>query len=211
MTFFCCCYGKPHVTEFLVLAIFKRTFQECLVHSHCRVTCLVFFVPNVLNHQTVGPLNLITNTLGERMFSLHFTKEGLGTREELRQNLTLWWQYVHAFSDQYRSCTAASLVTVLASDSCGPSSEQLTVSSDSRVFCKKPRENRFISTIFTYLQGRNGDTDVENRFVDTVGKERVGWIGRLALTYTSYHGRIDSWWEAAVYSTGSSARCSVMT
>ena len=65
-------------------------------------------------------------------------------------------------------------MTVLASDSCGPSSEQLTVSSDSRVFCKKPRENRFIRTIFTYLQGRNGDTDVENRFVDTVGKERVG-------------------------------------
>ena len=49
-----------------------------------------FFVPNVLNHQTVGHLNLITNTPGERMFSLHFTKEGLGTREELRQNLTLW-------------------------------------------------------------------------------------------------------------------------
>ena len=49
------------------------------------------------------------------------------------------------------------------------------VSANSRThFCKKPRENRFISTIFTYLQGRNGDTDVENRFVDTVGKERVG-------------------------------------
>jgi len=55
-----------------------------------------------------------------------------------------------------------------------PAASNSLVSSDSRVFCKKARENRFINTIFTYLQGRNGDTDVENRFVDTVGKERVG-------------------------------------
>ena len=35
---------------------------------------------------------------------------------------------------------------------------------------------------WTYLQGRNRKADVENGRVDTVGKGRVGWIGRLGLT-----------------------------
>ena len=37
-----------------------------------------------------------------------------------------------------------------------------------------------------YLQGRNRDTDVQNRHVDTAGKERVGKTERLALTYRQY-------------------------
>ena len=28
--------------------------------------------------------------------------------------------------------------------------------------------------LMTYFQGRNRDTDTENRFVDTAGEERVG-------------------------------------
>ena len=38
---------------------------------------------------------------------------------------------------------------------------------------------------WTYLQGYNGDTDIENRFVDTVGerKGRMNWKSRLE-TYT---------------------------
>ena len=37
------------------------------------------------------------------------------------------------------------------------------------------------------MQGRNRDTDVENRLVDMVGKERVGLIERASLTHTHYH------------------------
>ena len=37
---------------------------------------------------------------------------------------------------------------------------------------------------WTSLQGRNRDTDVENKGMDTKGETReVGWIGRLELTY----------------------------
>ena len=36
----------------------------------------------------------------------------------------------------------------------------------------------------TYLQIRNRDTDIENKLMDTKGKGRVGWLGRLGLTYT---------------------------
>ena len=38
-----------------------------------------------------------------------------------------------------------------------------------------------------YLQGRNGDADIKNRLVDTVGKERVGRSGRAALKHTHQH------------------------
>ena len=37
------------------------------------------------------------------------------------------------------------------------------------------------------MQGRNRDTDIENGHVDMGGKERVGQIGRLGLTYIHYH------------------------
>ena len=39
---------------------------------------------------------------------------------------------------------------------------------------------------WTSLQGKNRDTDVENRFVGMMGVV-VGWIGKLELTYTHYH------------------------
>ena len=32
----------------------------------------------------------------------------------------------------------------------------------------------------TYLQGSNGDADIENRFVETRGKERVGKMRKVA-------------------------------
>ena len=38
-----------------------------------------------------------------------------------------------------------------------------------------------------YLQGRNREADMENRLEDTAGKERVGWISRVALRYVHYH------------------------
>ena len=34
-----------------------------------------------------------------------------------------------------------------------------------------------------FLQGSNTDADIENGHVDTVGKERVGQIEKVALTY----------------------------
>ena len=34
--------------------------------------------------------------------------------------------------------------------------------------------------LITYLQGSSGDADIENRFVDTRGKERVGKMGTVA-------------------------------
>ena len=37
-----------------------------------------------------------------------------------------------------------------------------------------------------HLQSRNRDTDIENRLVETAGKERVG-IERVALKDTYYH------------------------
>ena len=40
---------------------------------------------------------------------------------------------------------------------------------------------------WAYLQGRNREADMENRLEDTAGKERVGWISRVALRYVHYH------------------------
>ena len=34
--------------------------------------------------------------------------------------------------------------------------------------------------LITYLQGSNGDADIENRSVDSRGKKRVGKMGRVA-------------------------------
>lgn len=36
-------------------------------------------------------------------------------------------------------------------------------------------------------QGKNRDTNVEKRPVDTKQERRVGWLGRLDLTYIHYH------------------------
>ena len=38
----------------------------------------------------------------------------------------------------------------------------------------------------TYLQGRNGDADLEKGFVEQQGKEKVGQIEKVALTYIHY-------------------------
>ena len=38
----------------------------------------------------------------------------------------------------------------------------------------------------TYLQGRNRDTDTENKHMDTKGKRGLGWKGSLELTHTHY-------------------------
>lgn len=40
----------------------------------------------MFKHHALAHLNLITNTLDERMLTLHFTDEELETRDELRQN-----------------------------------------------------------------------------------------------------------------------------
>ena len=40
---------------------------------------------------------------------------------------------------------------------------------------------------WTYLPDKNRDPDIENRLVDTAGKERVGWIERIALKHTHYN------------------------
>ena len=39
----------------------------------------------------------------------------------------------------------------------------------------------------TYLQGSNGDADVEKRLLDTVGKEMVGQIERVPLKHIYYY------------------------
>ena len=39
----------------------------------------------------------------------------------------------------------------------------------------------------TYIQGGNSDAHIENRFVDTLGKERVGQIEKEALKHIHYH------------------------
>ena len=59
--------------------------------------------------------------------------------------------------------------------------------------------------------GRNRHTDKENRLVDTEGKERVGKIERVVWRIYTTLCKIASEWEVAVYSTGSSFRCSGMT
>ena len=38
----------------------------------------------------------------------------------------------------------------------------------------------------SYLQSRNTDTDEENKHGYQEGRGRVGWIGRLGLTYIHY-------------------------
>ena len=39
---------------------------------------------------------------------------------------------------------------------------------------------------WSYLQSRNRDTDVDNKYGYQGGKVGVGWIGRLGLTYIYY-------------------------
>ena len=39
---------------------------------------------------------------------------------------------------------------------------------------------------WSYLQSRNRDTDVENKYIDTKGEGGVGGIGRLGLTHIHY-------------------------
>ena len=41
--------------------------------------------------------------------------------------------------------------------------------------------------LMNYLQGRNRVADIENGLVDTAGREMVGRIERVALTYIHYH------------------------
>ena len=38
-----------------------------------------------------------------------------------------------------------------------------------------------------YLQGRNRNADIENELVDTGGKERVGWLARVAWKHMHHH------------------------
>ena len=37
------------------------------------------------------------------------------------------------------------------------------------------------------MQGSSGDTDIENRLVDTARKERMGWVERTVQKHTHYH------------------------
>ena len=41
--------------------------------------------------------------------------------------------------------------------------------------------------LIPYLQGNSGDTDTENRLVDTVRKEREGGIERVTWKHILYH------------------------
>ena len=89
---------------------------------------------------------------------------------------------------------------------------------------KSEREKQILYTIayiwnlekwywWTYLQGRNRDTDIENRTVDTEweGKGRMNWENNIK-TYTLpiYICKIDSQ-DNSLYDGGSSTPCSVMT
>ena len=40
---------------------------------------------------------------------------------------------------------------------------------------------------WSYLQSRNRDTDVENKCMNNMEEKRVGWSGRLGLTYIHYY------------------------
>ena len=64
---------------------------------------------------------------------------------------------------------------------------------------------------WTYLQGKNGDTDVENGLVDTVWEGVSGTNGESSIdVYTLLCGK----WivgEKLLYNTGTSVWCSVMT
>ena len=37
------------------------------------------------------------------------------------------------------------------------------------------------------MQGRNGDANIKNKLVDIAGKERVGRIEKVVLTYIHHH------------------------
>ena len=50
----------------------------------------------------------------------------------------------------------------------------------------------------TYLQGRSGDADIENRLLDTVGKEMVRQIESTIETYTLLYAKLGSQWKFAV-------------
>ena len=54
---------------------------------------------------------------------------------------------------------------------------------------------------WTYLQGSNGDTDIENRLTDTSRgrKEKVGWTERVAWKHIHCCSKTDSQWEFTVW------------
>ena len=54
---------------------------------------------------------------------------------------------------------------------------------------------------WTYLQGGNGDTDIENRLTDTSRgrKEKVGWTERVAWKHIHCCSKTDSQWEFTVW------------
>ena len=55
---------------------------------------------------------------------------------------------------------------------------------------------------WTYLQSSNGDTDIENRFGDTVGEGDGGTNGESSMkTYTFTICKTDSQWEFAIWHT----------
>ena len=60
----------------------------------------------------------------------------------------------------------------------------------------------------TYLQGSSEDADMENRLVDTAGKERVGRTERLAWKHIHYH--METRWPGEMAGTqGAQIKCSV--
>ena len=51
---------------------------------------------------------------------------------------------------------------------------------------------------WTYLQGRNRDSDRENRLVDTVGEEQGGTNWESSIEIYTLPCKIASWWEFTV-------------
>ena len=51
---------------------------------------------------------------------------------------------------------------------------------------------------WTYVQGRNGDADTENRLVGTAGEGEGGRMERAALRCTHHHMQTDGQWGVTV-------------
>ena len=60
--------------------------------------------------------------------------------------------------------------------------------------------------LMKYLQGRNGDAELKNGFVDTVRERMIGMNRENSINICILSSKIDSW-----CSTGSPDWCSLMT
>ena len=111
----------------------------------------------------------------------------------------LW--YIHTM--QYYSAIEREYIWVSSNEVDEPRAYYTESERESQKEKKISQSNSYVWNLerwywWIYLKGSNGDTDIENRLVDTEGK-KVGPIERVAWNMYITICKIGSWWELAVW------------